>query len=239
MIRNFLLTAYRNFTRNKIYTFINILGLAIGMSVCIMLLLWVQNELSYDKFHENKDQIYSLIQEGIWNDGETYGNRTIPYRLAPLMHEIYPEVKNHVRLRTYQSMMMQIDDKTFYENNMLLTEPALFEMFSFELVKGDLETAFKDIHNLILTEETARKYFGNQDPIGKVIRYNNQVDFTVTGIAANPPVNSSIYFDMIVPFEIIGENRINGWSWESQGYIQLIENTDIEAFKEENLKYHS
>jgi ABC-type antimicrobial peptide transport system permease subunit len=232
MLVNYLKIALRNFTRNKAYTFINILGLAIGMAVCIMLLLWVQYELSYDKFHENKGQIYNLIQKGIWNDGETYGNRTIPYRLAPLMHEIYPEVKNHVRLRSYQSMMMQIDDKTFYENNVLLTEPALFEMFSFELVKGDLETAFKDINNLILTEKSARKYFGNEDPMGKVIRYNNQVDFTVAGIAANPPVNSSIYFNMIVPFEIIGENRINGWSWESQGYIQLIENTDIEAFKE-------
>ena len=232
MFNNYLKIALRNFSRNKTFTFINILGLAIGMAVCIMLLLWVQNELSYDKFHENQDQIYNLIQVGIWNDGQTYGNRTIPYRLAPLMQEIYPEVKNHVRLRTLSGMMMQVDDKTFYEDNVLLTEPALFEMFSFKLVQGDLEVAFKDKHNLILTEDTAAKYFGDENPMGKVIRYDNQIDFTVTGIAENPPSNSTITFDMIVPFEIIGENRINGWSWESQGYIQLFENTDVEAFQQ-------
>ena len=232
MIKNYLKITLRNFSRNKVFTFINILGLAIGMAVCIMLLLWVQNEYSYDKFHTNSDQIYSIIQEGIWNDGETYGNRTIPYRLAPLMHEIYPEVENHVRLRSYRSMMMQVDDKTFYEDNVLLTEPALFEMFSFKLIKGDPEVVFKEIHNLILTEDTAKKYFGDEDPMGKVIRYDNQVDFTVTGIAANPSENSTIFFNMIIPFEIIGENRINGWSWESQGYIQLLDNTDVEAFKE-------
>ncbi|MBN1326391.1 MAG: ABC transporter permease [Candidatus Cloacimonetes bacterium] len=232
MFKNYLKIAFRNFSRNKTFTFINILGLAIGMAVCIMQLLWVQNELSYDRFHENKDQIYNLIQEGIWNNGQTYGNRTIPYRLAPLMHEIYPEVRNHVRLRTLSGMMMQVDDKTFYEDNVLLTEPALFEMFSFEFLKGDPETAFKDIHNMILTEETAVKYFGDEEPMGKVIKYNNQIDFTVTGIAANLPLNSSLNFDMILPFEILGENRINGWSWESQGYIQLIENTDVEAFKQ-------
>jgi putative ABC transport system permease protein len=232
MFKNYFKIAFRNFSRNKAFTFINILGLAIGMAVCIMLLLWVQNELSYDKFHENEGQIYNLIQEGIWNDGQIYGNRTIPYRLAPLMHEIYPEVKNHVRLRTANGMMMQVGDKTFYQDDVLLTESALFEMFSFDLIKGDLEVAFKDKYNLILTEDTAAKYFGDEDPIGQVIRYNDQIDFTVSGITANPPTNSSIYFDMIIPFEIIGKEKRNGWSWESQGYVQLFENTNIEAFKE-------
>jgi len=232
MFNNFVKIAIRNFGRNKAFTFINILGLAIGMAVCIMLLLWVQDETSFDKFHTNSKQLYSIAQEGVWNNGETYGNRTIPYRLSPLMHEIYPEVENHVRARTMGGMMMQVEDKAFYEDDVLITEPALFEMFSFDLVKGDLEAAFNDKHNLILTEETAHKYFGDEDPMGKIIRYDDRVDFTVTGIAANSPENSSITFNMIVPFEILGERRINGWSWESQGYILLKENANIEAFIE-------
>lgn len=232
MFKNYIKIAFRNFGRNKAYIFINIFGLAIGMAVCILLLLWVQNELSYDKFHENADQIYSVIQEGIWNDGETFGSRTIPYRLAPLMHELYPEIEEHVRLRSFSGMMMKVDNKTFYENNVLLTEPALFRIFSFDLVSGNLETAFNDKHNMILTEATARKYFGDEDPMGKVIRYNDSVDFTITGVTANPPLNSSIYFSMILPFDMLGEKRINSWSWESSGYVMLHKNSDIYAFKQ-------
>ncbi|MCF7793195.1 MAG: ABC transporter permease [Candidatus Cloacimonetes bacterium] len=230
MFINYLKIAFRNFGRSKGFTFINIFGLAIGMAVCILLMLWVQNELSYNVFHENSDQVYSVIQEGIWNDGKTYGSRTLPYRLTPLMHELYPEIKNHVRLKDFGGMMA-IGDRSFTENNVLLTEPALFEMFSFDLVAGDLQTAFDDIHNLILTEDTARKYFGDEDPMGKMIRYDNRTDFTVTGIAANPPENSTIQFDLIMQFTILGEERINSWSWESSGYIQLYENADVEAFK--------
>ncbi|MFC1897984.1 ABC transporter permease [Candidatus Cloacimonadota bacterium] len=230
MLKNYLKIAFRNFRRNKAFTFINIVGLAIGMTVCIMLLLWVQDELSFDKFHKNSENIYNLIQEGVWNDGENYGNRTIPYCLAPLMHEIYPEIENHVRVRTFNGMMMQLDDKTFYEDDVLLTEPALFEIFSFDLVKGDLEVAFNDKHNLILTETTARKYFGDEDPMGKIIRYDDRVDFTVTGIAADAPENSTISFNMILPFEILGEERINSWSWESSGYIQLNKSTNLTDF---------
>jgi putative ABC transport system permease protein len=230
MFKNYLKIALRNFSRNKAFSFINILGLAIGMAVCILLLLWVQNELSYNRFHENRSQIYSIVQIGTWNDGDTYGSRIIPYRLAPIMQEIYPEIKNHVRLRTFNGMMMQFDDKSFYENDVLLTEQALFEIFSFDLLQGDLESAFSDKHNLILTESTARKYFGEEPALGKVIRYDNQTDFTVTGIAADPPANSSISFNMILPFKIMGESRINSWSWESSGYVQLHENTDIGDF---------
>ena len=232
MIKNYLKIAFRSFIRNKNITLINILGLAIGMAVCILLLLWVKDEFSFDKSHKNSDNIYNVIQEGVWNDGQIYGNRTIPYILTPLMHELYPEIENHVRLRTFSGAMMQVDSKTFYEDNVLFTEPALFEMFSFDLIKGDLEVVFKEIHSIILTEETAHKYFGNEDPMGKVIRFNDNIDFTVTGIAANPPQNSSIIFDIIIPFEILGEERINSWSWESSGYIQLHENTSLPKFRE-------
>ena len=232
MFKNYLKIAFRGFIRHKSMTLINIFGLAIGMAVCILLLLWVQDEMSYDKFHQNSKNIYSLVQKGVWNDGQTYGSRTIPYRLAPLMHELYPEVENHVRLRTFGGAMMQVDDKTFYEDDVLLTEPALFEMFSFELVKGDLEVVLKEIHSIILTEDTAHKYFGDEDPMGKVIRFNDNIDFTVTGIAANPPPNSSINFNMIIPFEILGQERITGWSWESSGYVQLQQGVDFDAFSE-------
>ena len=209
MIINYLKLAFRNFNRNKGLSFINILGLAIGMAVCILLLLWVQDELSYDNFHQNGDNLHRVIQVGVWNDGETYGSSTIPYSLTPIMQEEYPEVADHVRLRTLSERMMQVEDKTFFED-ILLTEPSLFKMFSFEMLKGDPHVALKEVHSIILTEATAHKYFGDEDPMGKVIRYNDRLDFTVTGIAADPPQNSSIIFNIIIPFEILGEERITG-----------------------------
>ena len=210
---------------------INIFGLAIGMAVCILLLLWVQDEMSYDNFHQNGDNLFRVIQVGVWNDGETYGSPTIPYSLTPVMQEDYPEVIDHVRLRTLSGTMMQVEDKTYLED-ILLTESSLFKIFSFEMLKGDPQVALKEIHSIILTEDTAHKYFGNEDPMGKVIRYNDRIDFTVTGIAANPPQNSSIIFNMIIPFEILGEKKITGWSWESSGYVQLQDGTDLSSFSE-------
>ena len=232
MYKNYLKIAFRDFVRHKSMSLINTFGLAIGMAVCILLLLWVQDEMSYDNFHTNGDNLYRVIQVGVWNDGETYGSSTIPYMLAPILHEEFPEIIDHVRLRTFNGAMMQVDDKTFYEDNVLLSEVSLFKMFSFELLKGDPGIVLKDIHSIILTEDTAHKYFGDDDPIGKVIRYNDNIDFTVTGIAANPPQNSSINFNMIIPFEILGEERITGWSWESPGYVQLQEETDFASFSE-------
>ncbi len=232
MFKNYLKIAFRGFIRHKSMTLINTFGLAIGMAVCILLLLWVQDEMSYDDFHPNGNNLYRVIQVGVWNDGETYGSSTIPYMIAPVMQEDYPEIVDHVRLRTFNGAMMQVDDKTFYEDNILLSEVSLFKMFSFELLKGDQEVVLKEIHSIILTEDTAHKYFGDEDPMGKVIRYNDNIDFTVTGIAANPPQNSSINFNMIIPFEILGEERITGWSWESSGYVQLQEETNIASFSE-------
>ncbi len=231
MFKNYLKIAFRSFVRHKSMSLINIIGLAVGMAVCILLLLWVQDEMSYDNFHQNGDNLYRAIQVGVWNDGETYGSSTIPYALTPVMQEDYPEIVDHVRLRTLSGRMMQVEDKTFFED-ILLTEPSLFKMFSFEMLKGDPQVALKEIHSIILTEDTAHKYFGDKDPIGKVIRYDDRIDFTVTGIAANPPENSSIIFNMIIPFEILGEERITGWSWESSGFVQLQDGTDIASFSE-------
>ncbi len=232
MFKNYLKIAFRGFIRHKSMTLINTFGLAIGMAVCILLLLWVQDEMSYDNFHRNGDNLYRVVQVGVWNDGETYGSSTIPYMLSPILHEEFPEIIDHVRLRTFNGAMMQVDDKTFYEDNVLLSEASLFDMFSFKLLKGNPEIVLKEIHSIILTEDTAHKYFGDEDPMGKVIRYNDNIDFTVTGIAVNPPQNSSIIFSMIIPFEILGEERITSWSWESSGYVQLQEGTDIASFSE-------
>ncbi|HPR18881.1 MAG TPA: ABC transporter permease, partial [Candidatus Cloacimonadota bacterium] len=231
MLKNNVKIAFRNISRQKVLSFINIFGLAIGMTVCILIFLWARNELSYDRFNKNLKNIYRVIQEGIWNDGSIYGNQTLPYRLTPVMQEIYPEVVNHVRLRYAGNMLMKTGDKEFYQNNVLFTEPALFEMFSFQWLAGDFNTAFDGTHDIILTKSTAHKYFGDENPLGKTICRNQNEIFTVTGICTDPPKNSSVWFTMIIPFIYLGDS-INGWSWESIGYIQLQNNVDITSFKE-------
>jgi len=235
MLKKNLVIIFRGFIRHKSSTIINIFGLAIGMTVCILLLLWVQDELSYDRFHLNSKDLYRVIQVGKWNDGNIYGNSTIPYVLAPILHDEFPEIIDHVRLRTINGIMMQTDDKTFYEDDVLLTEASLFDMFSFQLLKGDKEFVLKDLHSIILSESTAKKYFGDEDPMGKIIRFNDKNDYNVTGIVSDSPKNSSINYNMIIPFEILGKERITSWSWESSGYIHLKEGTDFNQFSEKIL----
>jgi hypothetical protein len=209
MFKNYLKIALRNIKRHKGYSFINIVGLAIGMACCILILLWVQDELSYDRFHENADDIYRVIQDINFTDHST-------------TKEDYPEIINAVRI-TGRELRLTYDEKS-YDEGAGMADGSIFEMFTFPLIKGDPATALSDPFSIILTEEMAAKYFGDEDPIGKIIKADNKWDFQVTGVMKNVPLNSHLQFDFLIPF-IFGRElnyTVDRWgNSQFRTYVQL------------------
>jgi len=221
MLKNYLKIALRNIKRHKGYSFINIVGLAIGMACCILILLWVQDELSYDRFHENADDIYRVIQDINFADHSTTWTIT-QGPLGPSLKEDFPEIINATRI-TDRGFRLTYDDKG-YDEEVGMADGSLFEMFTFPLVKGDPATALSDPFCIVLTEEMAAKYFGDEDPIGKTIKANNQWDFQVTGVMKNVPHNSHLQFDFLIPF-IFGRElnyTVDRWgNSQFRTYVQL------------------
>ncbi len=200
MIKNYFKIAYRNLVRNKGYAAINILGLAVGMAVCLLISLYVSHELGYDRFHEKAERVYQVTSRFAIGDRA----RISPYMSAfmgPTLVEDVPGVKRAVRFDKEDEALVSRPSAggriTFYEEGFLFADSTFFEVFSFGLLRGNPETALVRPYTLVLTESMAKKYFGSESPIGQSLTYNNEVTFTVTGVVADPPSNSSIRFDFL------------------------------------------
>ena len=234
MWRNYLKVAIRNLIRHKGYSAINIAGLAIGMACAILILLWVQDELSFDRFHENADVLYRVEENQHYSAGAYHVNVT-PFPAGPAFKEGIPEVAEASRLTWAGGLLFRYGEKAFFENDIRAVDPAFLRMFTFPLAQGDRETALDDPHSLILTREMAEKYFGDEEPIGKVISVDNQYEFTVTGIIEKLPENSSLRFSILIPFAFQKERGWwhDHWGTNSIGtYVQLREGASIRAVDE-------
>ncbi len=227
MFKSYLKLALRNIKRHKAFTIINTIGLAVGIACSFIILLWVWDEFSYDKFHSNGDQIYRVIGQFRTEQG-TFAYAKTPPGMAPLMKETYPEVVDAVRFQSFDHWLVQYGEK-FFENDRLGTaDTSFFEMFSFPFLKGDAKTALNDRYSIVLTERMAKKYFGDEDPMGKIMKIGGNTDFKVTGILKDVPFNSHMQFDCIFP--IINMERFWGLdmrSWQQfrlVTYIQLQKN---------------
>ncbi len=226
MIKNYLKTALRTINRAKMFSVLNIMGLAVGMGSCFLIFLFVQHELSYDKFHEKHDQIYRITSE--WHlEGEQQISQTTPAPVAPALLNDYPEVKAAVRIKR-QGAIIRYQGESFVERKILLIDPSFFDVFNFHLTRGNPETALSDLHSIILTERASKKYFGEEEPFGKTLNIGEKFDFIVTGVAKNPPSNSHIDFDFLVRFDFINSysnyNYMDSWgAWNFHTYILLQE----------------
>jgi putative ABC transport system permease protein len=194
MLKTYFKLAYRNITKDKAYSIINISGLAIGLASSILILLWVQNELSYDKFHENAGQIYRIACD--CGDSKTVGT---PAGMPAGLKAEMPVIKNTVRIKPANTTLLEAGNKKFEEDNLFYADESFMDVFSFPLIKGDRATALKQLDGALLTQAMATKYFGNEDPIGKIIRKDNKENIIVTGILADIPANSDLKFDFILP----------------------------------------
>lgn len=202
MFKNYLKIAIRNIKKQKFYSLINLFGLAIGFFCCILIFCYVQFELSYDKFHAKGDRIFRLVQKN-------YAVTNPP--TAPLMKQDYPEIEETVRIIPRGRLPLKYKDIQHYEEHIYYTNPSFFKVFSFPLIKGDPEEVFQSGYTAVITEEIALKYFGDNDPLGKIINLNNNENYTVTGVLKNIPDNSHLQFNILLSFEtyrIVQNNRI-------------------------------
>lgn len=201
MLRNYLKTAWRNLRKNKVYSSINILGLAAGMAVALLIGLWVYNEYSYDKFLPGYQQLYR-VQRNFNSNGDTLTFRSTSPRLALELQRQIPEIE-HVAISDWMSMRgLMVGDKKLYLRGAQIGGDFL-RMFQYPLVKGNAQTAMSDPYSIVLTESTAQALFGNEDPINKMVRFNNQHDLKVTGVLKDVPANSTLQFNFLVPFSYV------------------------------------
>lgn len=236
MFKNYLKIALRNLKNQKIYSIINISGLSLGMSCCILIFLFIQNELSYDRYHANSDRIYRITQETKRHDKILYSAIT-PNPLAPELLAEFPEIIHAVRINSiYEKVLIGSENKFFKEDRFFLADPFIFNVFTFPLIKGIPQKVLTDPFSVVISEEIAKKYFGNKDPIGKILNYENKFDFTVTGVMKNIPLNSHFRCDFIAPFtcankvywEGFAEDRIQS---SVHTYVVLNKNASTEELE--------
>jgi len=229
MFKTYFKLAYRNITKDKAYSIINISGLAIGLASSILILLWVQNELSYDKFHKNAGQIYRIASD--FGDSKSAANSAgLPAGLQAQM----PLIKNTVRVVESNSTLLETGSKKFDEKRVLYADPSFMDIFSYPLLKGERTTALKQTDAILITQQMATKYFGNEDPVGKVIRKDNGKNVVVTGVLANIPANSDLQFDFVLPMaslnDVFSDLKTNTWdNFNLLDYIQLDNSFDPSA----------
>ncbi len=225
--------ALRKIRRQPGYTIINVSGLGVGLACCAIMMLWVRNEKSFDRFHTNQDSVYRLIKETRTNGEETLDAR-IPYPLAETVIGKIPEVKSYTRYQGVDGWRIIYGEKSFYNDYLSTADSTFFEIFTFPFIKGDPHSALKNRSSIVLTESMARKYFGDEDPMGKVLSIIQPgMTFTVTGLIKDVPANSHLHFDCIIPIVNFWEwwdGRESGWDMIMfYTYIQLYPNSRPEA----------
>jgi len=238
MFKSYGKIAFRQILRHKGYSFINISGLATGMTCCILILLWVQDELCYDRFHDNIEELCRIVQEYQNTDGTHYSIALTPEPLGPFLEEEFPEIINATRYRPYYRALIEYENRGFYENGFCFADPAFFKMFTFPFISGDPERALEDPNSVVITESIAAKYFGNEYPVGKTLRMEDQYDFYVSGVIRNIPGNSHIKFDFIGQFDMFleGFNWGGGRGWGSHSYYTYIQLQDQSNILDLNAK---
>ena len=190
MFKNYLKIALRNIQRHKTFSFINIFGLAVGMACCLLIFLWVQDEFRFDRFHENKNRIHQVYSELKYQDGRTRVFTGSYYPLAKILKDEVPEVFNALRYEEVANIQVKYGEKSSTDNTVGLADPSFFDVFSFPLVRGNIKTALSDLNSIVITERMAQKYFGNEDPMGKILNVHGQADLKVTGVIKDVPDHS-------------------------------------------------
>lgn len=225
MIKNYLKIALRSLKKHKTYSSINIIGLAMGMACCILILLWIQDELSYDAFHEHYRELCRTTPR--FSDRVSYYN---PHALAPTLQGKFPEIKKITRFAA-RMYLLKSGGQMFHETGGLVDE-AFFEMFSFPLLKGSSESVFESQESIVITERIAAKYFGARDPIGQSFLVDNDAQLIVTGVLKDVPANSHLQFDFLIPVTQMRKQADTDWSYDAAIYLLLQKNIDMHDFQD-------
>jgi putative ABC transport system permease protein len=242
MFKNYLHIALRNLWKHKQYSFINITGLALGMAVSMLMLVFVVHEYSYNKFHEKGDRIYRLLLK-VNMDGRSMQSIGFNAKLAPLVKESTPHVEDFVRVKYVDNKVVIKDpvktDRQFFEKEFLFADQSFFKVFSFKVKSGDVNNLLTKPYTLVISERAARKYFGDQDPTGKTLLYEGKHLFEITGVVENPPSNSTLNFDFVASFSTLPQlNPLEKLTWElnsSFNNYYLLDDEKSVAMVEKNI----
>ena len=226
MFKNYIITAWRQLTKNKAFSFINILGLTIGITVCMMIYLFIMNEYSVDRFHKKSDRIFRVMRGAALDDKSISVAYLSGMHAPALLNYFKDQIVSAVRVNQNDNLFT-VGARSFHEKKELDVDTGFFNLFSYPLLTGNPSTVLKDVNSVVLTESTAKRYFGNIDnAIGKIITLNKETPLKVTGIAKDAPSNSHLDFDIVMPLE---RYKDAGWmtNWINNGvytYIQLAPN---------------
>ena len=225
MIKSYFKIAWRSLKKNKLYTFINILGLTIGIVSCLLIGVYIRQELSFDRFHENADRIVRVTMD--------YGHGNAPQRVAvtgtkvgPQFKRTFPAVVDFVRLYK-DDEVISYNSRLFKENNVLYADPAFFNIFSFRLINGDKLAVLNAPDKIVVTQTAAKKYFNAEDPVGKILKVGDK-NFMVSAVAANPPGNSQVKFDFVISFNALNASKQENW-WSANYMTYLLLKTKDQA----------
>lgn len=236
MVKNYLKLAWRNLLKHKGHTAINVFGLAVGMASFLLILFYVKDEASYDKFHQDYERIYRITEVNFSEDGDNYLANAYS-AIGPALKNDFPEFESFVRFHIEEFSVANGVEKKFQEPRFSFADSTLWEVLDFELKEGDKKSALADPFSIVITEDMAKKYFGNEDPMGKALKIDGQYDFQITGILKNLPQNSHLQFDFIASFislrQLQGGWMFNNWYWPPMyTYIKVPAEIDIKSVEE-------
>ena len=222
MIKNFFRIAIRNISGHKVFTFINVTGLAIGLAASLLILLWIQEEMSYEKYNLNAKNIYR-VEEDQFYSGRRYHVTVTPHPSGPVWKAKIPEIKEQTRVNRMPRVLFRQGDKAFFETNLAAVDSGLLRMFTLPLIMGDKMSALSAPHSIILTEKMAAKYFGKENALGKTLILENSLQFTVTGVMKELPKNSIFSFGAVIPYSFLREVGAINDSWGSNSILTFVE----------------
>ncbi len=235
MLRNLLTIAIRSFLRQKLYSFINVLGLASGLTCALFIYLWVNDEVSKDKFHNDSEKIFQILANLQVGDGEVMTWTNTPGLLAEDIREKNPEVELAVRVMSNRTDLFQYEDKSFIESGSF-ADPEFFELFSFNIINGQPNTDTANISSISISRKLAQKLFGNGDAVGKTVKVNNETDYTIAAVFEDVGAESSFKFDYILPYEVYKKQRGKGFNWSNYDHPTYIKLFDVSQAQQANDK---
>jgi putative ABC transport system permease protein len=236
MLVSYFRMSFRTIRRNQMYSVLNIFGLALGMAAFLFIVQYVTFEKSYDKFHINYKDLYRITYSyAHFKNNELTHSAMVPPRVAPFMKEMMPEVRAFARVRPFPGLVISYNSIKFRQDKVLMVDPEFLKIFTFPLISGDPETALKEIRTVVISESAAKKYFGDQPALGKVVGIDGNQNFTVTGVAKDVPQNSHLKFDFLISYETIkwwseGEAETSWWDHDYYGYILLDRAINVASF---------
>lgn len=235
MIKNYLLTALRSLLKHRFFTLLNIVGLSLGLSACLLLATWIRHELSYDRFHREIDRLYRASLEYSFG-GQTAKTAVSPTALLPALQKNFAEIEGGVRFynpASYSPFIVRNEDKVFQEGSFLFADSTFFSVFSFDVYEGNPLAALVRPNSVVLTRRTAQKYFGNEPAVGKTLEVNDGQEYLVTGLVEDPPAHSTIQFDFVASFSSLEASKEQiWWSANYQTYLIIAAGADLNALSD-------